>query len=92
MKIANILKPTQARLKTFLLLFLGVHLLNALLILLVAGFWDGPLWLGVPIPFYKLSCGMALGLGSCVIGLNAFKLLLNMVIWYFISLLIRRSK
>ena len=92
MKITNIFKPTKTKLKTFLFLFFSVHVLNTLLILLAIGFWDGPLGLGIPISFYKISCGMRLDPAPCITGLNVFKLLLNVFIWYSVSSVIKRNK
>ena len=92
MKIINILKPTKAKLKTFLLLFFGVHALDVLLIFLIIGFWDSSLGLGIPISFYKISCGMKLDPSPCITGLNIFKLLLNVFIWYSISSVVKRNK
>ena len=93
MKIDKIIKPTKAKLKTFLLLFFGIHVLNLLLIFLVIGFWDGSLGLGIPVSFYKISCGMRLDYSTpCVTGLNIFKLFLNIFIWYSISSVVKRNK
>ena len=86
-------KVISAR-KTFIILFLSVHLLNLVLYILAMGWWDGGLSFGFPKEFYIINCGLG-GFTECPIGFNFFGLLIDLLFWYILAIVIqifRRSK
>ena len=92
MNIKKILKPTKSKLLFFIVLFAGVHVLNLILIFLVAGFWDAGLSVGFPISFYVLSCGLVRADFVCNYGFNVLKLLINVLFWYGVVIIIKRNE
>ncbi len=95
MKILEFVRPTKSKIILFTKLFFVFHLINLGLMILVIGFWDGPLTFGFPVPFYLLSCGMLFSIEPslvCPVGLNIPLLLFNILFWYLTSCIIRAIK
>lgn len=93
MSIKKILMPSKGKLLLFSTLFIGIHALNLALIFLIAGFWDGGLAVGFPIPFYTIGCGRISVLAEnfvCNYGFDFIRLLINILFWYGVTFLIKR--
>jgi len=80
-------KVISAR-KTFIILFLSVHLLNLVLYILAMGWWDGGLSFGFPKAFYIINCGLG-GFTECPIGFNFLGLLIDLLFWYIVAVVIK---
>ena len=92
LKLKNLLLPTGEKIRLFLSVFLGLHVLNAGLVYLIGGFWDGGLSIGLPLPFYVINCGLIRNSQSCNYGLHIGGLLFDVAFWYCIAIVIKRRK
>lgn len=77
---------------TFLILFFSVQVINLLLIVLVGGFWDGGLYLGIPKAFYVINCGFIRGDYICPRGFDLIGLIIDLLLWFIIAVLIKYFK
>ncbi|CAN5190125.1 hypothetical protein BH09PAT1_BH09PAT1_8540 [soil metagenome] len=78
----------RTSLKTFLILFTSVHVLNVILLLLVMGFWDGGLSIGLPKAFYIINCGFILDPTQCPTGFNFLGLIIDIMFWYIVAIVL----
>ena len=77
------LRLTKHRLFIFLIIFFGIHIVDFCIVLVLGGFWDAPLSVGLPFGFYTYSCGMLNE--ECTPGLVYYAVFIDIVIWYILS-------
>ena len=76
----------------FLKVFIVFQLVSILVIFLLMGWYDGSMSYGLPLGFYKISCGMSyrqiIDKFPCDYGFKTFKFIADLVIIYIIVLLV----
>lgn len=94
--ILGILKPTRRKLLFFVFLFLVVNILSLFINKLIRVV--GILSIGTPYPFYDLNCGLDSppdhhgDFFVCSNYFDAFKFVLDVMLWYVVSVVIERYK
>lgn len=85
----SISKKLLSSAKVSIILFLSIHAVNLLLLILVMGFWDGGLSIGFPKAFYVINCGFNIQNYTCPMGFNLLGLIIDILVWYLISLIVK---